>query len=77
MAQQSNALSNELNRIKRMQLKRLKLEGVSTKVSMVYLTIIHESKNIVLFTTNLTKVSRKFQGEEVESWQLKSWILNL
>ena len=57
----SNELTTELNRIKRVQLKRLKKQGVSTKVSMVYLTIIQESQNIVLFASNLVKVSRRFQ----------------
>lgn len=57
----NNNLSMELNRVKRAQLKRLKTEGASTKVSMVYLTIIHESQNIISFTTNLIKVNRKFQ----------------
>lgn len=61
----SNELTTELNRIKRVQLKRLKQQGVSTKVSMVYLTIIQESQNIVSFTTNLVKVSRRFQ-EKIE-----------
>lgn len=51
----------ELNRIKRKQLKRIKEEQASTKVSMVYLTIIHESQNVLTFTGNLLKVSRKFQ----------------
>ena len=57
----SNELTTELNRIKRVQLKRLKKQGVSTKVSMVYLTIIQESQNIVLFASNLVKVSRRLQ----------------
>jgi phosphate/sulfate permease len=57
----SNELTTELNRIKRVQLKRLKQQGVSTKVSMIYLTIIQESQNIVLFASNLVKVSRRFQ----------------
>ncbi len=61
----SNELTIELNRIKRVQLKRLKQQGVSTKVSMVYLTIIQESQNIISFTTNLVKVSRRFQ-EKIE-----------
>lgn len=51
----------ELNRIKRNQLKRLKEEQGSTKVSMIYLTIIHESQNILTYTGNLLKISRKFQ----------------
>lgn len=59
-------LNVDLNKIKRSQLKRLKTQGVSTKVSMIYLTIIHESKNIVTFSNNLTKVSRKFQLPQSE-----------
>lgn len=66
----SNQLSIELNRIKRSQLKRLKTQGVSTKVSMIYLTIIHESKNIVSFCNNLTKVSRKFQITQRENMSI-------
>jgi len=62
-----NNLLGELNHIKRAQLKRLKKQGVSTKVSMIYLTIIQESQNIVSFTTNLVKVSRRFQEPELES----------
>lgn len=65
-----NQLSTELNLIKRSQLKRLKTQGVSTKVSMIYLTIIHESKNIVSFCNNLTKVSRKFQVEQREDMMM-------
>jgi Na+/phosphate symporter len=59
-----NQLSMDLNKIKASQLKRLKTQDVSTKASMIYLTIIHESKNIVTFCNNLTKVSRKFQIPE-------------
>lgn len=61
-----NYLLGELNHIKRAQLKRLKRQGVSTKVSMIYLTIIQESQNIVSFTNNLLKVSRRFQKVEPE-----------
>jgi phosphate/sulfate permease len=59
-----NQLSMDLNKIKASQLKRLKNQDISTKASMIYLTIIHESKNIVTFCNNLTKVSRKFQIPE-------------
>ena len=61
-----NTLIEELNHIKRGQLKRLKRQGVSTKVSMVYLTIVQESHYIVSFTTNLVKVSRRFQETETD-----------
>ncbi len=61
IAQRPKLLS-VLDDIKRTQLRRLKEEGASTKVSMVYLTMIQESQNMVAFTTNLIKVSRKFQN---------------
>ncbi len=35
----------------------------STKVSMVYLNMVQEAQNVVSFTANLLKVSRKFQKE--------------
>lgn len=38
----------------------------SIKVSMVYLTMIQEAQNVVTYTINLMKVSRKFQVEKEE-----------
>ena len=31
---------------------------------MVYLTMVQEAQNVVSYTTNLMKVSRKFQQED-------------
>lgn len=59
----SNYLNNELSRIKREELNRIQSPSGSIKVSMMYLTIIQETQNIVNCTINILKVSRKFQQE--------------
>ncbi len=45
------------------ELKRIQGQTGSTKVSMVYLNMVQETQNVVSFTSNLIKVSRKFQME--------------
>ena len=42
---------------------RIQGQSGSTKVSMVYLNMVQEAQNVVSFTANLLKVSRKFQKE--------------
>lgn len=61
----SSQLNNKLTQLKRGELKRIQIENGnnSTKTSLLYLTVLHEILNVVLFTTNLLKVSRKFQME--------------
>ncbi|MDR1004213.1 MAG: inorganic phosphate transporter [Prevotellaceae bacterium] len=53
----------QLSRLKREELRRLKNHSGSTKVSMVYLAMIQEAQNVVTYTVNLMKVSRKFEAE--------------
>jgi hypothetical protein len=53
----------QLSHLKREELRRLKNQSGSTKVSMVYLTMIQEAQNVVTYTVNLMKVSRKFEAE--------------
>ncbi len=57
----ANDLNAELSRLKRKELQRIQNQTGSIKVSMVYLTLIQETQNVVTYTTNLIKVSRKFQ----------------
>ncbi len=59
----SNALTNKLTALKKEELKRIQGQSGSTKVSMVYLNMVQEAQNVVSFTANLIKVSRKFQKE--------------
>lgn len=51
----------QLAQIKREELMRLQKQSGSVRVSMIYLSLIQETQNIVSFTGNLMKVSRKFQ----------------
>lgn len=52
-----------LTLLKKEELKRIQGQSGSTKVSMVYLNMVQEAQNVVSFTANLLKVSRKFQVE--------------
>lgn len=56
-----NRLNIQLSHLKREELQRIRSYGGSIKVSMVYLTMIQESLNVVTYATNIQKVSRKFQ----------------
>lgn len=60
----ANHLINSLAQLKRAELKRIQGQTGSLKVSMAYLTMIQEAQNVVAYTSNLLKVSRKFQVEE-------------
>ena len=60
----ANHLINSLAQLKRAELKRIQGQTGSLKVSMVYLTMIQEAQNVVAYTSNLLKGSRKFQVEE-------------
>lgn len=63
LVSESVALNLQLVGLKKGELKRIQGQSGSTKVSMVYLTMVQEAQNIVSFTANLIKVSRKFQKE--------------
>ena len=45
------------------ELQRIQSQSGSIRVSMVYLTMVQEAQNVVTYTINLMKVSRKFQME--------------
>ncbi len=60
--QNANNLNAELSYLKRQELQRIQNQTGSIKVSMVYLTMIQEAQNVVTYTINLMKVSRKFQA---------------
>lgn len=56
-------LTAKLTLLKKEELKRIQGQSGRTKVSMVYLNMVQEAQNVVSFTANLLKVSRKFQKE--------------
>ena len=55
-----------LDTLKRKQLKRIKRQEVSTGNSMLYLNILTETKNLILFTMNLVKANRSFYRTTIE-----------
>ena len=59
----ANDLNGQLSHLKREELQRIQSQAGSIKVSMVYLTMVQEAQNVVTYTINLMKVSRKFQVE--------------
>ncbi len=63
LVDESTELNRHLTLLKKEELKRIQGQSGSTKVSMVYLNMVQEAQNVVLFTANLLKVSRKFQKE--------------
>lgn len=59
----ANDLNGQLSHLKRQELQRIQSQTGSIRVSMVYLTMVQEAQNVVTYTINLMKVSRKFQAE--------------
>lgn len=59
-----NDLNGQLAQLKREELQRIQSQSSSIKISMVYLTMLQEAQNVVTYTINLMKVSRKFQAED-------------
>lgn len=57
----ANSLNMQLSHLNRQELQRIQNQSVSIKVSMVYLSMIQETQNILNYTINLMKLSRKLQ----------------
>jgi hypothetical protein len=61
--QYSLVLFSQLTLLKKGELKRIQGQFGSTKLSMLYLSMLQETQNVVQFAASLLKVSRKFQTE--------------
>ncbi len=59
MELQSSIIDN-IRDFRKAQLKRIKNEKAGTKVSLLYLNILHETQNLLLHLVNLTKAQRDF-----------------
>lgn len=57
---ESDAIINDIYELRRVQIKRIKKGEVNTRNSMLYLGILQETKNILLFLNNLLKAQRDF-----------------
>ncbi len=65
----ANELNAQLSHLKRQELQRIQGQKGSIRVSMIYLTMVQEAQNVVAYTINLIKVSRKFQEEPDTSYK--------
>ncbi|MBN2165913.1 MAG: inorganic phosphate transporter [Marinilabiliaceae bacterium] len=54
------SLLEHLRLMRKIQLKRIKKEKAGTKVSLLYLNLLHESQNMLLHIGNLLKAQRDF-----------------
>jgi len=53
---------DQLRQLRKVQLKRIKKEKAGTKISMLYLGILHETQNMMLHLINLVKAQRDFSA---------------
>lgn len=58
--QQQQQLLEHLKLMRKKQLKRIKKEKAGTRVSLLYLNILHETQNMLLHLGNLLKAQRDF-----------------
>jgi len=56
-------LVKQFSELKRRQLKRIQINQASTKVGIVYISIVQKIQDIVSYTINLLKVNRKLQED--------------
>ncbi len=54
-----------ITRIKKKQIKYIKSESVGTRNTMLYLNLLSETKNLVLYTVNVVKAHRDFLMSDV------------
>jgi len=57
-----NKLLNELALIRKVHIKTIKTQEISTRVSMLYMDVLAETKSLILYTINIVKTSRDFSN---------------
>lgn len=60
LEQKRDLLIDEIHSLRKKQIKSLKKEGAGTKVSLVFLDLMTESKNMLLFITHVVKANHEF-----------------
>ncbi len=58
--EEQGKILDQLRLLRKKQLKRIKKEKAGTKISMLYLGILHETQNMMLHLINLVKAQRDF-----------------
>ena len=60
LIEEQGKLIDVIKGLRKKQLKRIKKEKAGTKISMLYLSILHETQNMLLHLVNLLKAQRDF-----------------
>lgn len=60
LVDEQSKLIDVIKGMRKKQLKRIKKEKAGTKISMLYLSILHETQNMLLHLVNLLKAQRDF-----------------
>jgi phosphate/sulfate permease len=60
LTDEQSKLIDLIKGLRKKQLKRIKKEKAGTKISMLYLSILHETQNMLLHLVNLLKAQRDF-----------------
>jgi Na+/phosphate symporter len=60
-------LIDEIESYRKKQVKRLKKGEVGSKNSLLYLALLHETKNLLLHSVNLVKAQRDFENFDKEA----------
>ena len=55
-----SVILEQIRNLRKTQLKRIKKEKSGTKVSMLYLGVLHETQSMMLHLVNLVKANRDF-----------------
>ncbi len=54
----------QLSKMRKSHLKRIKSDNIGTRISLLYLDILNETKNLAIYAINLAKTSRDFSEHE-------------
>lgn len=60
LEQKRDQLIEDINTLRKKQIKSIKKQGAGTKVSLVFLDLMTESKNMLLFVTNVIQANHDF-----------------
>ncbi|WP_430809598.1 MULTISPECIES: inorganic phosphate transporter [unclassified Carboxylicivirga] len=60
LIEQQQSIISQMRENRKKQLKRIKNEKAGTKVSLLYLNVLHETQNLMLHLVNLVKAQRDF-----------------
>ncbi len=64
--EEQEGLLKSIKKFRKEQIKRIKAERVGTRNSVLFLGILNETKNLILYAGNLLKASRDFATSNEE-----------